>query len=81
MDGPEITSAEHQGIDDEMASTLRLSMLPGIGPRTLTALIDTFGSPRRVLDAEQGQLAAVPGVGPKLIHTIRGVGYALRQND
>ncbi len=71
MDGPEITSAEHRGIDDEMASTLRLSMLPGIGPRTLTALIDTFGSPRRVLDAEQGQLAAVPGVGPKLIHTIR----------
>ncbi|PAY17474.1 DNA-protecting protein DprA [Rhodopirellula sp. SM50] len=71
MDGPNITSAEHRGLDDETVSTLRLSMLPGIGPRTLTILLDTFGSPRRVLAAGNSQLAAVPGVGPKLIHTIR----------
>ncbi|WP_182865620.1 DNA-processing protein DprA [Stieleria mannarensis] len=71
MDGPELTSTENPGIDADTISTLRLAMLPGIGPRTLTALIDALGSPQQVLDAAPDQLAVVPGVGPKLIHTIR----------
>ena len=50
---------------------LRLSMLPGVGPRTLASLLDVFETPRRVLAASASELAAVEGVGPKLIHAIR----------
>ncbi|MCL4145207.1 UNVERIFIED_CONTAM: hypothetical protein GTU68_043246, partial [Idotea baltica] len=46
-------------------------MLPKIGPRTLVALLDHFGSAQAVLAAPGPALAQVPGVGPKLIHTIR----------
>lgn len=56
---------------DSPVQTLLLAMLPGIGPRTLTALVDAFGSPAKVLAASGPELACVPGVGPKLIHAIR----------
>ncbi len=52
-------------------ATLRLAMLPGVGPRTLAALIDVFGSAANVLSASGAELAAVPGVGKRLVHTIR----------
>ncbi len=52
-------------------ATLRLAMLPGVGPRTLTALIEAFGSAGDVLSAAEAELAAVPGVGKRLVHTIR----------
>lgn len=55
----------------DLHSTLQLCMLPGIGPRTLANLIETFGSPKQVLEATGPQLAQVRGVGPKIIHTIR----------
>lgn len=57
--------------DANTLETLRLSMLPGLGPRTLAVLLDSFGSPAAVLAAGESELAAVPGVGPKMIHTIR----------
>ena len=71
MDGSEQASATRQRCDDATIQTLRLSMLSGLGPRTLTSLIETFGSPDAVLSAGEHELAAVPGVGPKMIHTIR----------
>jgi DNA processing protein len=46
-------------------------MLPGVGPRTLTALIEAFGSAGDVLSAAEAELASVPGVGKRLVHTIR----------
>lgn len=70
-DGPEQSSATKLRCDDVTLETLRLSMLSGLGPRTLTALIEHFGSPRAVLSASGSELAAVPGVGPKMVHTIR----------
>ncbi len=74
MDQPS-TSAQHAGdvvaIDPILRSTLQLSMLPGIGPRTLTALLDRFQTPAGVLAAAGSELATVVGVGPKLIHAIR----------
>ena len=51
---------------DELVPTLRLSLIPGVGPRTRRALLERFGSARAVLAAAPGELAAVPGVGPKL---------------
>jgi len=55
----------------EVESLLTLSMLPGLGPRTLTALLDGFGTATAVLSADESKLATVHGVGMKLIHTIR----------
>ncbi|MCO8125040.1 DNA-processing protein DprA [Stieleria sp. TO1_6] len=78
MDGSESTTAHTPApataacqLDDESLATLRLSMLPGLGPRTLTALTDQFGHASAVLGASESQLATVSGVGPKLIHTLR----------
>lgn len=48
-----------------------LSMLPGLGPRTLTGLLERFGDSGSVLSATGPELAMVHGVGPKLIHAIR----------
>ncbi|PNY34980.1 DNA-protecting protein DprA [Rhodopirellula baltica] len=55
----------------DLRSLLCLSMLPGIGPRTLCLLLEHFGTANEVLAASSEQLAVVSGVGPKLIHTIR----------
>ena len=59
----------------EVQSTLLLSMLPGLGPRTLSSLLERFGSPGTVLRASELELAAVRGVGPKLIHTIQNANH------
>ncbi len=63
-----ITSAMSRG---GLPSTLLLAMLPGLGPRTLSSLLERFGSPATVLAASESELSAVYGVGPKLIHSIR----------
>ena len=53
-------------IDDVLLDALRLTLTPGLGPRTTQVLLDAFGSPRGVLDATFKQWQAVEGVGPKL---------------
>lgn len=58
-------------LGENSIATIRLAMLPKIGPRTLVALLDHFGDARSVLKASGPELAQVAGVGPKLIHTIR----------
>ena len=60
-----------KGDDAEFFATIRLAMLPKIGPRTIVALLNYFGSAESVLEAPGPELAQVAGVGPKLIHTIR----------
>jgi DNA processing protein len=57
--------------DATVTDTLTLSMLPGLGPITLAALLERFGDSRSVLSASGPQLASVNGVGPKLVHAIR----------
>ncbi|MDG2223366.1 MAG: DNA-processing protein DprA [Rubripirellula sp.] len=46
-------------------------MLPGIGPRIMTLLMERFGTAGKVLRAGSDQLAEVSGVGKKLIHVIQ----------
>ncbi|WP_232529634.1 DNA-processing protein DprA [Rosistilla oblonga] len=58
-------------VDDPLIPLLRLAMLPGIGPRTLTALLECFDSPSDVLAASADALMRVAGVGPKLVDAIR----------
>ena len=54
------------GDDAELVHELRLSLIPGVGPRIRRALVERFGSPEAVLAAAPSQLRDVPGVGPKL---------------
>lgn len=56
--------------DDSLISLLRVTMLPGIGPRTLTSLLERFESAENLLAASRQDLMTVDGVGPKLATTI-----------
>jgi DNA processing protein len=53
------------GEPEALHETIRLAMVPGVGPKLRRALLDHFGSPRAVLDAAPSALRAVPGIGPK----------------
>ncbi len=44
----------------------RLSEIPGLGPKRVQALLKYFGSVTRLRAASLAELAAAPGVGPKL---------------
>ena len=55
---------------EALLSALRLTMVPGVGPRTQRNLLDRFGSAEAVLKASAGDLNTVSGVGPKLIRSI-----------
>ena len=50
----------------EPGDWLLLSLVPGVGPRTSAQLLERFGTPAAVLDAAEGQLLAVEGVGTKI---------------
>ncbi|MCH2181252.1 MAG: DNA-processing protein DprA [Mariniblastus sp.] len=49
---------------------LRLSLVPGVGPRIFNELLNCLGSAENVLRATPNQLRAVPGVGSKLTREI-----------
>lgn len=53
-------------IDDELLPSLQLNLVPGIGPRLQTLLINRFGSPANALAASGEELLSVEGIGPKL---------------
>ncbi|MEA1951271.1 MAG: DNA-processing protein DprA, partial [Planctomycetota bacterium] len=55
---------------DELLDSLRLSLIPGVGPRTRQALLERFGTSSAVLAAAPSSLREVPGVGPKLLDKI-----------
>jgi DNA processing protein len=55
---------------DDAADRLRLSLVPGIGPRLQQALIARFGSAAAALTASAGELRQVQGIGTKLSETI-----------
>ena len=47
-----------------------LDELPGLGPARRTALIKEFGSVKRLASASAEDIAAVPGIGPKLAEAV-----------
>lgn len=63
--------AGNESVTGEQRAIIQLSMLPKIGPRTLSGLLERFGTAKSVLAATGPELATVQGVGTKLIHTIR----------
>ena len=54
----------------DLAATLQLVLVSGVGPRTRRVLLEHFGSSAAVLAAAPSRLRAVPGVGPKLTRAI-----------
>ncbi len=52
--------------DASLAATVRLALVPGVGPTIRKSLLEYFGSAEAVLAASSGELRQVPGVGPKL---------------
>ncbi len=65
--------AQSSGVtDDELRDLLCLTMVPGVGPQTCSALLDRFKTAGRALDASMKALKEVDGVGPKLAERIAG---------
>jgi DNA processing protein len=55
---------------DDLEATLRLTLVPGVGPRTRRVLLEHFANAAAVLAAAPSQLRAIPGIGPKLTRAI-----------
>ena len=53
-------------VSNDLKTILTLSLVPGVGPKTLTSLLDHFGDSQSILAAAPDQLQRVSGVGPKL---------------
>jgi len=60
-----------------LEAALRLTLVPGVGPRIRQALVDHFGDAAAVLAAPQSELRLVPGVGMKLAKTIASAADAI----
>ncbi|HEX7449122.1 MAG TPA: DNA-processing protein DprA [Pirellulales bacterium] len=66
MDLLDPPSPDQQLAEDDLADTLLLSLVSGIGPRLRQALLERFGSARAVFAAPASLLRTVPGIGVKL---------------
>ena len=56
--------------DRELIDLLRLSLIPGVGPKTRKRLLARFGTLAAVLAASPSELREIEGVGPKLLQKI-----------
>jgi DNA processing protein len=56
--------------DRELIDLLRLSLIPGVGPKMRKKLLERFGTPAAVLAAAPSELREIEGVGPKLLQKI-----------
>lgn len=55
---------------DFLTAALRLSLVPGVGPRLRKALLEHFSSPQAVLAAPPSELRRISGIGSKLSQVI-----------
>ena len=55
---------------DALEANVRLSLVPGVGPRTRKSLLECLGSAEAVFETAPNILRQVPGVGPKLVRAI-----------
>jgi DNA processing protein len=54
----------------DLIESLRLALVPNVGPITRRALLERFGTPAAVFEASPDELREVKGVGPKLMGRI-----------
>ncbi len=55
---------------DALEAAVRLTLVPGVGPRTRKSLLECLGSAEVVFETAPNILRQVPGVGPKLVRAI-----------
>jgi excinuclease ABC subunit C len=67
--------SHHRTVRRRSAKLSALDSVPGVGSKRKALLVEHFGSPRRVLEADVEEIASVPGFGPNLA---RAVHNALR---
>jgi excinuclease ABC subunit C len=60
----------HRAKRGKAATTSALDDVPGLGPARRAALLKAFGSVKALSAAPPEELAAVPGIGPKLAETV-----------
>lgn len=53
-----------------LVETVRLALVPGVGPRLRQALLERFGDPAGVLAAGEAELRGVAGIGPKIAQRV-----------
>lgn len=56
--------------ESDLLAELRLSLVPGVGPRIRGRLIERFGSAQAALSAAPSELRQVEGVGPKVLESL-----------
>ncbi len=56
--------------DETIVAALKLSLVPGIGPRHYEQLVKAMGSPQHILRAPPAELRSVAGIGAKLAREI-----------
>lgn len=66
---------------DDRAPWVALSLIPGLGARTLDRLLGAFGSLEAILAAPPAALLAVPRIGPKTAAAIRAVDLERTRSD
>ena len=64
------SNATTKAREPAVIAAVRLSLVPGIGPRTYSQLVAAFGGPEQVLRAAPAELKALPGIGAKLAHDV-----------
>jgi excinuclease ABC subunit C len=62
----------HRQKRGKAATSSALDDVPGLGPARRAALLKHFGSVRKLKAARVEEIAAVPGIGPRLAATIAG---------
>ena len=60
----------HRQKRDRRALVSPLDEVPGVGPARKKALLKRFGSLARLRDATVDEIAATPGIGPELAHSV-----------
>jgi DNA processing protein len=67
--------------DPRLVQWVALSLIPNLGQRTITSLLDHFGTFDAVFAANTDDLQAVPRIGPKLAAAIRSVDLAQTRQE
>ena len=69
--GDPAPSVAKETLSPDVLDQLRLSSIPGVGPRIMAALLHRFGTASNVFAADTDAIASVRGVGPKLFNQIK----------
>ena len=70
----------HRQVRTRRALTSALEEIPGVGPARRKALLMALGSAKAVALASPGELAAVPGVGPRVAAIIHAAMHPVGEN-